>query len=515
MRKASTNVWLAVATVAAASLFWGGALAPAYAQKKKSKEEIEAQIRALEQKMQAEQANRAKAAEANRPTGQDLNQIIERYERLLEGCAVKKSDRCADVMYTLGSLYYDQGKDNYAKAVERFAEYMNAYERPGRSAQPTHPIPDMQWNVDGRPLFGGASPAHPIPDYSKSLRVYWRLAREYPNFPKLPEAFNQMGTTYLVAGHLDTARFIWEQLVQRFPNSPRVSGAHFRLADLAFIDNNYNKAYDHLKKVRKDQIGLTSWEITHYRLGECAYNTGDFDKAVEYFHSYVEACDADQYQKKEFREMALEYMAISFSDMPDGVDEAIKFFKKKPGKPYEAQVIFHIGEKNHAHGQWDAAIQALEGALKKYPDAQKEATLARKLLKECYAIKSGHQKANASTTNRYRDKDAVVIDYDGSHRSGIGRSRASIQHVIMQNMATLRDAYNRRLRDKPGLSGKITVKFAIDEFGKVIFAQVVESTMADSELERTVVDRVKSWNFDKIDKPGDVTEVTYPFVFSQ
>jgi hypothetical protein len=27
------------------------------------------------------------------------------------------------------------------------------------------------------------------------------------------------------------------------------------------------------------------------------------------------------------------------------------------------------------------------------------------------------------------------------------------------------------------------------------------------------VDRVKSWIFDKIDKPGDVAEVTYPFVF--
>ncbi|MCL2690216.1 MAG: TonB family protein, partial [Chitinispirillia bacterium] len=71
------------------------------------------------------------------------------------------------------------------------------------------------------------------------------------------------------------------------------------------------------------------------------------------------------------------------------------------------------------------------------------------------------------------------------------------------------------LREKPGLNGKITVKFAIDEFGKVIFAQVVETTMNDPELEQIVVARVRSWNFDKIDKPGDVTEVVYPFVFSQ
>ncbi len=96
-----------------------------------------------------------------------------------------------------------------------------------------------------------------------------------------------------------------------------------------------------------------------------------------------------------------------------------------------------------------------------------------------------------------------------------GRSKASIMRVVMQNLAALRYAYNKRLREKPGLKGKITVKFAIDEFGKVIFCQVVESTMADSELEQTVTAKIRLWVFEKIDKPGDVTEVVYPFVFSQ
>jgi len=96
-----------------------------------------------------------------------------------------------------------------------------------------------------------------------------------------------------------------------------------------------------------------------------------------------------------------------------------------------------------------------------------------------------------------------------------GRSRAAISRIVIRNTPALRYAYNSRLRDKPGLNGKITVKFAIDESGKVIFAQVVESTVDDPELERAVADRVKSWYFDTIDKPGDVTEVVYPFVFSQ
>lgn len=96
-----------------------------------------------------------------------------------------------------------------------------------------------------------------------------------------------------------------------------------------------------------------------------------------------------------------------------------------------------------------------------------------------------------------------------------GRSKASIMRVVMQNLAALRYAYNKRLRDKPGLNGKITCKFAIDEFGKVIFCQVVESTMGDTELESLIAAKIKLWVFEKIDKPGDVTEVIYPFVFSQ
>ncbi len=96
-----------------------------------------------------------------------------------------------------------------------------------------------------------------------------------------------------------------------------------------------------------------------------------------------------------------------------------------------------------------------------------------------------------------------------------GRSRASIMRVVRQNMASLKYAYNGRLREKPGIKGKITVKWAIDEFGKVLFCKVISSTIEDPVFEKIVVQKIKRWAFGKIDKPGDVTEVAYPFVFHQ
>ena len=234
----------------------------------RSSEEIEAEIQRLEQKKQELQAKKAGAV----PSGQDrrseeieMEIQLDRFEKMLGQCVGRKTDRCAELMYTLGSLYYDQAKEQANRNQAK-------------------------------------------PDYSKSLNMYWQLTNEYPKFERLPEAYIQMSTAYLLSGHLDTTRIVLELLVNRFPNSPRASSAHFRLAELALLDKNNNKACQHLQKVKKNEIDLTSWEMTHYRMGECAYKLGDFDNASKYLRGYVEEYDKGKYKNKEFRDNALEYI---------------------------------------------------------------------------------------------------------------------------------------------------------------------------------------------------------------
>ncbi len=111
-------------------------------------------------------------------------------------------------------------------------------------------------------------------------------------------------------------------------------------------------------------------------------------------------------------------------------------------------------------------------------------------------------------------KIKVDIPQLSGHAFVGGRSKTEILQVVMQNIRALRHAYNKRLHQKPGLSGKVTVKFGIDDSGRVLFVQVIESTMGDSEIETAIVERIRRWVFAKIDKPGDITEVVYPFVFS-
>ncbi|HUI91359.1 MAG TPA: AgmX/PglI C-terminal domain-containing protein [Chitinivibrionales bacterium] len=95
-----------------------------------------------------------------------------------------------------------------------------------------------------------------------------------------------------------------------------------------------------------------------------------------------------------------------------------------------------------------------------------------------------------------------------------GRTKSSILHTVQENLITIRYAYNKWLRQHPNTAGKITVKFAIDEFGNVIFCDVLTATLQGSDLSDQVIAIVKKWNFGKIDKPGDITEAVYPLVFS-
>jgi tetratricopeptide (TPR) repeat protein len=93
------------------------------------------------------------------------------------------------------------------------------------------------------------------------------------------------------------------------------------------------------------------------------------------------------------------------------------------------------------------------------------------------------------------------------------RGRESINRVVSRNMGPLRDAYDKRRIDKPELSGKITVKLAIDESGNVASVQLVNSTMNDREFEDYVASKVKEWTFGKTEKVGDTVSVVLPLFF--
>lgn len=120
--------------------------------------------------------------------------------------------------------------------------------------------------------------------------------------------------------------------------------------------------------------------------------------------------------------------------------------------------------------------------------------------------------SNAPKQNQYYRPH--FNDINKGTQSG-GRSRANVMRTVRKNLVSLKKVYNKRLRAKPSIKGKITVKWAIDNFGNVLYCKVVHSTMKDRTFEKEVIREIKTWHFGKINIPSDVTEVTYPFLFTK
>lgn len=95
------------------------------------------------------------------------------------------------------------------------------------------------------------------------------------------------------------------------------------------------------------------------------------------------------------------------------------------------------------------------------------------------------------------------------------RDRKSIIKTIFNNISSLRYAYNKRLRVEPKLSGKVLVKFSIDETGNVVECEIAKTTLMDRPLQKIIVKKIKEWDFGKIVSPGDTTVIIYPFIFSR
>jgi TonB family protein len=85
------------------------------------------------------------------------------------------------------------------------------------------------------------------------------------------------------------------------------------------------------------------------------------------------------------------------------------------------------------------------------------------------------------------------------------RSREEIEMVFDQNKSAIFALYNRALRANPALQGKLVLRLTIEGSGEVSACEVVSSELADGELERKLVARVKMFRFLAKDVPAVTT----------
>ncbi len=92
-----------------------------------------------------------------------------------------------------------------------------------------------------------------------------------------------------------------------------------------------------------------------------------------------------------------------------------------------------------------------------------------------------------------------------------GLSRSQIAAVIEKHMGEIVYCYEKGLQRKPGLSGRVGMKFVIGGRGRVTTARVAQTSLRNRTVENCMVGRLKTWQFPRPKGNVDV-KVAYPFV---
>ncbi len=136
-------------------------------------------------------------------------------------------------------------------------------------------------------------------------------------------------------------------------------------------------------------------------------------------------------------------------------------------------------------------------------------------------IAGGITKGRSTGTGTYGSNGSGLGDHRGIEVSSPGFSafngtidREAVLRVIKSHHPDIVRCYEKELRFKADLGGKVTVNFLIDDQGRAKNVSIKGSTIEDTSVESCIVNEYQSWRFPEAPS-GDVANVSFPYTFTK
>lgn len=124
--------------------------------------------------------------------------------------------------------------------------------------------------------------AQPESHYSEAIKSYQSILEKYPNSPENAEVFYQLAKAYDLEGNPSKALEMLTKLVEYHPNYKNLIEAKFRIADIHYNNEAYEKAesaYFDVAKSKNQKLSLNAY----YMLGWVHYKQQHYIQSIESF----------------------------------------------------------------------------------------------------------------------------------------------------------------------------------------------------------------------------------------
>ena len=180
----------------------------------------------------------------------------------------KDSGNRGELWLRLAELYVEKSVLIDNRQQEQFDRQLKAF-RQGKTKQ------KPRLNSEGSRAYN-----------KKSVQLYEWFLRDFPNDPKVPQAYFFLGYNYFEMGDSKKGASFYETLAKKYPRSPFVGEARFALGEFYFENDKWAKAYEEYSTLIKDKKhNLHSF--ASYKGAWCLYRLGKYAEALKYLEYII------------------------------------------------------------------------------------------------------------------------------------------------------------------------------------------------------------------------------------
>ncbi|MBN2090401.1 tetratricopeptide repeat protein [candidate division KSB1 bacterium] len=269
----------------------------------------------------------------------------------------------------LGELYFEKANEDYLAAQQNYDNQLKKYE-------------------DG---LITQEPVEPKKDFSKSLEMYERILKEFPQSDLVDDAIYNKGFLISEMGQPEEGLKVYQYLMDEFSDSRYVPECLMRIAEYYFNPpvNNIEKAIEIYKEVLNHRDS-PRYDEALYRLGWSYYRLNMYPEAVSFFTLLADDLERtkqldpnQKYSNPALQEESVEYIGISFLDY-GGVEGAAAYLKDIGGRKYGFKILQKIGDTfMQEKEEYEQAINAYQTLLDMFPLAPDAPSIQLKIV-QCH-----------------------------------------------------------------------------------------------------------------------------------
>jgi cellulose synthase operon protein C len=192
-----------------------------------------------------------------------------------------------------------------------------------------------------------------LPDFSEAIEVYNHLITAHSGYRYIDIAYYLLGVCYLYEERLKDALRVWQQLVDKFPESLLNDEVWFRLGDEKFNERDFKAAAAYYQKIINPNFNF--YDKALYKLAWTYYILNQFDEAITGFAKVLEFQNLKTSKISQLTSIlsseSEQYLAISFFDKaemneqgPTSLALVKNYFSDTGHRPYERNVLIYLGD---------------------------------------------------------------------------------------------------------------------------------------------------------------------------